>query len=226
MGNASIFRRGARTVLAACALAAALPALAQDADLLVRHTIVSAGADGVKRTTEFSERVVRRQDQVWVERIVPAGWHSAAEHAAGDHGHKHLDVAAAARWIRRDAATGKPALRLASAEDKVLVDVAPTDYGNVGFDGSWMAAYHLIDPASLKGLQDTGTRGDLTTYVSREPGRTLKVVWNRKLQLPVSVESSQGPSSRKTVVQVQPTRAVPWDATAAYQKKDYSDYLD
>lgn len=211
--------------LAACG-AAALPALAQDADLLVRHTIVSAGADGIKRTVEFSERVVRRQDQVWIERIVPAGWHSAHEHAAGDKGHRHLDVSAAARWVQRGQ-DGRPSLQLASAEDKVLVDVAPTDYGNVGFDGSWTAAYHLIDPASLKALKPTGRNGDLTTYTSQEPGRTLKVVWNQRLQYPVLVESTQGASSRKTAVQAQPPAATPpWNATRSYQKKDYSDYLD
>jgi len=213
-------------VLAAGIAAAALPVLAQDADLLVRHTIVSAGGDGIKRTVEFSERVVRRQDQVWIERVVPAGWHSAHEHAAGDKGHKHLDVAAAARWLQRGK-DGKPALQLASAEDKVLVDVAPTDYGNVGFDGSWTAAYHLIDPASLKALKVGSTTGDLTTYVSQEPGRTLKVVWNTRLQYPVLVESTQGASSRKTVVQAQPAAAAPpWNATRGYQKKDFSDYLD
>jgi hypothetical protein len=213
-----------RFTLAAALLACALPALAQDADLLVRHTIVSAVSDGIKRTVEFSERVVRRQEQVWIERVVPAGWHSAHEHAAGDKGHKHLDVAAAARWLQRGK-DGKPALQLASAEDKVLVDVAPTDYGNVGFDGSWTAAYHLIDPASLKPLKATGTAGDLVTYVSQEPGRTLKVVWNQRLQYPVLVESSQGPSSRKTVVQPQ-AATPPWNVAKGYQKKDYSDYLD
>jgi len=211
--------------LAACAGAAALPAQAQDADLLVRHTIVSAGGDGIKRTTEFSERVVRRQDQVWIERIVPPGWHVDHEHATGDKAHKHLDVAVAARWLQRDKA-GKPALRLASAQDKVLVDVAPPDYANVGFDGSWTAAYHLIDPASLKKLRPSGTAGDLTTYTSKDKDRSLKVVWNDRLQYPVLVESSNGPSSRRTVVQAQPAGASPWDATRGYQRKDYSDYLD
>lgn len=201
-------------------------ALAQDADLLVRHTVVAAGADGVKRTTEFSERVVRRQDQVWIERVVPAGWHTEHAHASGGKSHKHLDVAAAARWVQRDAA-GKASLRLASAEDKVLVDIAPTDYANVGFDGSWTAAYHLIDPASLQKLKAVGTSGDLTTYASDDKERPLKVVWNHRLRYPVLVEASQGPSSRRTVVQAQARAATaPWDATRNYQRKDYSDYLD
>lgn len=221
-----LLSQGLAALLAVGAGAVALPALAQDADLLVRHVIVSAGGDGIKRTTEFSERVVRRQDQVWIERIVPPGWHAGHEHAAGDQAHKHLDMAVAARWLQRDKA-GKPALRLASAEDKVLVDIAPTDYGNVGFDGSWTAAYHLIDPASLKKLKAVGTTGDLTTYTSKEKDRTLKVVWNDRLQYPVLVESSSGPSSRKTMVQARPAgAALPWDATKGYQRKDYSDYLD
>jgi hypothetical protein len=219
-------QQGLAALLAACAGTVVLPVLAQDADLRVQHVIVSAGGDGIKRTTEFSERVVRRQDQVWIERIVPPGWHADHEHAAADKAHKHLDVALAARWLQRGK-DGKPVLRLASAQDKVLVDIAPTDYANVGFDGSWTAAYHLIDPASLKKLKPVSTQGDLTTYTSKEKDRSLKVVWNNRLQYPVLVESANGPSSRKTMVQAaRPAGAPPWNTTQGYQRKDYSDYLD
>ena len=70
----------------ACGLAAAAPlATAQSTpqagaqavgsgpslDLMVRHTSVSLGADGVKRTAEFSERVHRRPQMVWIERVIP-----------------------------------------------------------------------------------------------------------------------------------------------------------
>lgn len=215
-----------KALAAALLLQGAAAAMAQDLSLAVRHTTVSAGADGIKRTAEFSERFVRRGDSVWVERIVPAGWHGADEHAKGGKGHRHLDVAAAARWITREA-DGTPRLRLASAEDKVLVDVARTDYENVGFDGQWTSAYYLIDPAVLKRMKAGTTQGDTTTYTSSDAGRTLKIVWNQRLQYPVSVESASGPSSRKTVVELAPdAKAVPWSAAQGYQRKDYADYLD
>lgn len=215
---------------AACALllagASALPARAQDADLLVKHIAVSAGADGVKRTAEFAERVVRRQDQVWIERVVPAGWHTADDHGKADPSHKHLDTAAAARWVTRGA-DGTAAVRLASREDKVLVDVAKAEFENVGFDGSWTAAYYLIDPAALKRMKVASTDGDLVTYTSTEANRQLKVVWNDKLKLPLLVESRSGASSKRTTVAVAAlAKSVPWDGVKGYARKDYSDYLD
>jgi hypothetical protein len=215
---------------AACAalLAGAwtLPAAAQDADVLVKHTAISAGQDGVKRTSEFAERIVRRQDQVWIERVVPAGWHTADDHSKADKSHKHLDTAAAARWITRGV-DGTAGVRLASREDKVLVEVAKTDFENVGFDGSWAAAYYLIDPAALKRMKVTATQGDLTTYTSADTNRQLKIIWNDKLKLPVLVESRSGASSKRTTVEVSAqAKTLPWDGIKSYARKDYSDYLD
>lgn len=204
----------------------ALPVAAQDADLLVRHFAVSAGADGVKRTAEFAEHMVRRQDQVWVERVMPTGWHSADDHGKLGQSHKHLDTAAAARWVTR-VADGSATVRLASREDKVLVDVSRTDFDNVGFDGSWAAAYYLIDPAALKQMKPVSTDGDLVTYTQSDATRQLKVVWNKKLQLPLLVESRSGASSKRTTVEVAAmVNSVPWDGLKGYTRKDYSDYLD
>lgn len=218
------------SITAACAALLtsvwALPAAAQDADLRVSHTAVSAGADGVKRTTEFTERIVRRQDQVWVERVVPEGWHTHDEHSKADKSHKHLDTAAAARWITRSA-DGTAGVRLASREDKVLVEIAKTDFENVGFDGSWAAAYYLIDPAALKRMKVSATQGDLVTYTSEEARRQLKIVWNAKLKLPLLVESRSGASSKRTTVEVSAlSKTVPWDGVKSYARKDYADYLD
>jgi hypothetical protein len=224
MRAALISTATALAALLACCMA--LPAAAQNVDLLVTHTTIAAGADGIKRSTEFSERMVRRDNQVWIERVVPQGWHLAIDPAHADKEHKHLDVAVAARLITHDDA-GKLRVRLASRQDKVLVDVDKTDFANIDFDGSWLAAYHLIDPAALKGMKPGGTKGDLTTYLSADKARQLKVVWNDKLNVPVLVESVSGASSKKTVVEIKPpARALPWQVTQQYTRKDYSDYLD
>lgn len=223
MRAALISTATALPALLACFMAP--PAAAQNVDLLVTHTTVAAGADGIKRSTEFSERMVRRDNQVWLERVVPQGWHLAIDPAHADKEHKHLDVAVAARWITHDDA-GKLRVRLASREDKVLVDVDKTDFANIDFDGSWLAAYHLIDPAALKRMKTAGIKGDLTTYLSVDKARQLKVVWNDRLKVPVLVESVSGAFSKKTVVEVRPARALPWQVTQQYARKDYSDYLD
>ena len=206
----------------------AFPAFAQDLDMVVRHTTIFAGADGVKRTNEFAERVVRRQDQIWIERMVPEGWHPTDEHAhvKAGHDHRHLDVVTASRWLVRGV-DGSVRVRLAAKEDKVLVDVAKTEYSNIGFDGSWTAAYYLIDPDALKRMKLSGIRGDLSTYTNTDKNRQLKIVWNDKFKVPTLVESVSGASSKRTVIEVSaPVTTPPWKSTQKYVAKDYSDYLD
>ena len=209
------------TVLLACS-----PVYAQDVELLVKHTAVSFGPDGVKRSHEFSERVSRAKDSLWISRVLPKESHSEHEHAKGGKEHKHIDVTTASRWISRDA-DGAVQMRLVPNDEKVVVAVSKTDYGNVGFDGSWAAAWSLVDPAALKRMKRVGIAGDLTTYVLAEPSRSVKVVWNAKLQIPVSVESNDKTSRRHTLVQVVSNSAArPWDKLQGFTQKDYSDYLD
>ena len=215
-----------RAGLASLALLALPQAHAQTVDLLVKHSAASQGADGIKRSTEFSERVTRTPDSVWISRVLPTGLHSGHDHAKGGEAHRHLDLSTASRWITR-APNGDIALRLVPNDEKVLVTVTKTDYGNVGFDGSWAAAWSLIDPATLKRMKAGPVAGDLTTYTLAEKGRMLKVVWNTKLQIPLRVESSDAGSRRQTVVQVLGAEASrPWDKLQGFTQKDYSDYLD
>jgi hypothetical protein len=139
------------------------------------------------------------------------GFHAAGEHANGGKAHKHLDVATASRWITKDA-TGKAQLKLVPAYEKVVVTVGKADFDSVGFDGSWDAAWGLIDAGTLKRMKPEPTSDDLTTYTLAEKGRSLKVVWNSRLKLPALVESKDRTSQRHTVVHVlgiPPAR--PWD---------------
>ena len=222
----SAMKKPFRLALVMTALLAGAAACAQDVELLVKHTAVSHGPDGVKRSTEFSERVSRAKDSLWISRVLPKESHSDHEHAKGGKEHKHLDVTTASRWISRDA-SGAVQMRLVPNDEKVVVAVSKTDYGNVGFDGSWAAAWSLVDPAALKRMKASATARDLTTYTLNEKGRAVKVVWNSKLQMPVSVESNDKTSRRQTLVQVVSSApARPWDKLKGFTQKDYSDYLD
>lgn len=212
--------------LLVAALSASTAACAQDVELLVKHTAVSYGPDGVTRSTEFAERVSRAADSLWISRVLPKESHSDQDHAKGGKEHKHIDVTTASRWISRDA-SGVVQMRLVPHHEKVVVTVSKTDYGNIGFDGSWAAAWSLVDPAALKRMKAGATAKDLTTYTLNEKGRAVKVVWNSKLQMPVSVESSDKTSHRQTLVQVVSSApARPWEKLQGFTQKDYSDYLD
>lgn len=215
-----------RAGLASAALSALPHAWAQDAEFLVRHSEVSSGADGVRRSSEFSERVSRNGNNIWISRVLPAGTHAEHEHANAGKQHKHLDVSTASRWITRGA-DGIVLMRIVPSADEVVVNVGKTDYGNVGFDGSWAAAWHLMDPAVLSRMTAGRVVGDLTTYTLRDKNRDVKVVWNSKLQVPVLVETASGRSRRETVVKVLGPSAIrPWNKLKAFAQKDYSDYLD
>ena len=222
----SVMQKSSIAGLAVAALLAGAAASAQDVELLVKHTAVSNGPDGVTRSTEFSERVSRVRDTLWISRVLPKESHSDHDHAKGGKEHKHIDVTTASRWISRDA-SGAVQMRLVPNNEKVVVAVSKSDYGNVGFDGSWAAAWSLVDPAALKRMKPVGVAGDLTTYVQTQQGRSVKVVWNSKLQMPVSVESNDKTSRRQTLVQVVSSApARPWDNLQGFTQKDYSDYLD
>ena len=222
----SAMQKSSIAVLAVAALLASTAACAQDVELLVKHTAVSYGPDGVRRSTEFSERVSRTKDSLWISRVLPKESHSDHDHAKGGKEHKHIDVTTASRWISRDA-NGAVQMRLVPNAEKVVVAVSKADYGNIGFDGSWAAAWSLVDPAALKRMKPVGVAGDLTTYVQTEQDRSVKIVWNSKLQMPVSVESNDKTSRRQTLVQVVSSSPVrPWDKLQGFTQKDYSDYLD
>jgi hypothetical protein len=215
-----------KLTLAGVSLLAASWACAQDVELLVKHTTVSSGADGVQRSTEYAERISRSNDHIWVSRMVPTKAHSDHDHAKDGKAHKHLDVSTASRWISKDA-LGNAQISLVPSGQKVLVNISKSDWENVGFDGSWDAAWGLIDPARLKRMKTATVAGDLTTYILAEKGRSMKVVWNTKLRVPVLVESSDASSRRQTAVQVlQVALSRPWEQSRNFEKRDYSDYLD
>jgi hypothetical protein len=222
----SAMHQSLKITLASVTLMVASWACAQDLELLVKHTAVVSGADGIKRSTEYAERVSRNKDNVWVSRVLQAKAHSDHDHAKGAKAHKHLDVSTASRWISKDA-VGNAQISLVPNEQKVLVIVSKSDWENVGFDGSWDAAWGLIDPTSFKRMKASTETGNLTTYTLAEKGRNVKIVWNTTLRIPVLVESSDASARRQTSVQVLQVAAVrPWDRLRNFEKKDYSDYLD
>ena len=238
-------RNGLRALVPAAALVAAATAATaaqeqgqgqgpdQDVALLVRHLDVTNGADGVKHTIEFSERFYRRGGTVWIERVLPTASASAASHQAHeqpgdvhDHEHRHLNVATAARWITRGS-DGNAELRLVSVQDAVVVGLTKVDWSNVGFDGSWAAASHLVDPAQLARMKTVRTDADTTTLVRDDAGGRLTVVRDSGAGVPIRVETVDARGVRKPTTERLPMPAVmPWSITATFDKKDYADYLD
>lgn len=206
------------------------PAHADDLALKVEHETTALGADGVTRITRFGERLVRRDNQSWVARILPAGAHEEADHQAGGKNHKHMDISSASRWVVRGA-DNKLRVRIVNSHEKMIVDVAPVDYANIGFDGRWTTASQLLDPAQIEKMKAVNRSAPAGTRWYEGGSRDAKVVvlWDEKEKYPRRIESANLAGTQTATMKV--TReampaVLPWANLNGYVQKEYSDLLD
>lgn len=217
-------------VVLAAALAG-LPLHAQDLALQVEHVTTSTGADGVTRTTRFVERLVRRDDQSWLERVVPPGAHEEAEHQDAGADHKHMDVTAAPRWVSRGA-DGKLVVRLIDRHGQRAFEVGMADYGNIGFDGQWVTASQLLDPQQVRKMapqQQRPAPAGTRWYETGGRDHKVQVLWDEREQYPRRIESSNATGTRRSVMtasrETMPAK-MPWSGVERYHQREYSDLLD
>jgi hypothetical protein len=219
-----------RVVCSGLLLSASLWAQADDLALKIDHESTSLSADGVTRITRFSERLVRRDQQSWLARIIPSGAHEEADHKVGGKGHKHMDVNAASRWVVK-AADGKLRVRIVNDHEKLVVDVPPTDYGNIGFDGRWSTANQLIDPAQLQRMKASSRQAPAGArwYEGGNRDNRVWLLWDEKAQYPRRIESAntRGTQSSLMVVTREPMPdRLPWTGLDSFVQKEYADLLD
>ncbi len=216
------------------ALWLAAPAQAQEPvpplALKIEHAVTTLSADGVTREVRYAEHLVRQGGQVWLARVLPPHAHESQEHAGASKEHKHMDIAAAARWIQR-AGDGSLRVRLVNAHDQLVVDVPAPDWGNIGFDGQWLAAQHLLDPAQVQRMKPLDRTAPAGTRWYQGGTATMKVLvlWDAQGQFPRRVESADthGTSHSVTTAMREPLpKALPWGQLEKYQQKEYSDLLD
>lgn len=198
-----------------------------DVDALVTYETRQLTTAGVLRTERWQERLVRRGDVVWSERVLPAGRaalhanESSAEHA----GHKHFDFDSAARLVER-APNGELRLRFVDREHRVVVSVPKAEYGAVGFDGNWDAAAYIVPPAVVARMGAVAADG---WRAEKAKGWSHKLRWSAAQQVPLRVESRRDDGSVTRVVTVTvmaATASVPWKGIDAFVQKDYDDFMD
>ncbi|WP_439889595.1 hypothetical protein ACS7SF_09705 [Ralstonia sp. 25C] len=198
--------------------------------LRVEHQLSSLGTDGIQRDVRFTERVYRQGDRVWIARELPPASAHAEHDATNTHaGHKHADTDTAPRWIERDA-KGALTVRVVSESQQKNYAVEPAEYANIGFDGSWATAYHLLDPAALKGMRADGTvRNGVQTYSAKQGERTVTVDWDVAGQYPRRVESRNASGSQRKLTRVTALpapAAAPWVRAQRFAAADYTDLMD
>lgn len=222
-----------QTTLSAALLGGLLLTQAAHADelaLKVEHETVAIGADGVTRITRFGERLIRRDNQSWVARILPPGAHEDVDHQAGGKSHKHMDVSAASRWVQRSD-DGKLSVRIVNDHEKMIVAVAPVDYANIGFDGRWTTAAQLLDPAQIKRMKPItrSAPAGARWYEGGTPSAKVHVLWDESARYPRRIESTNpNGTQRATLIATREAMpaAMPWTKLDGYAHKEYSDLLD
>jgi hypothetical protein len=185
---------------------------------------------GVTEERHYQERLVRRADTVWRERILPAA-HVGNSHEAHS-GHKDFDYESAAFWLSGSA--DRQTLRFVDRDDRVVVTVPAAEFETVGYDGAYLDAAALVDPKRVAQIplstRPSPVKG-ASWHEESKNGFYNRVLWLPSMQIALRVESGRddGSVSRVTSVELLPSaaeRPAPWLTAAAFEQKSYEDYLD
>lgn len=236
MGGSVRLSLGVLLVMSCGLVSAAAPAAGRawsDVDALVSYETRQVMASGVTRVDTWQERLVRRGDHVWTERVLPRTVEQVHAHETAEehHGHKHLNADTSARWLRLDA-KGLPELKLVDRDNKVIVAVPTAEFGSVSFDGRYDAAATVVPPAVVKAMKAQGpASAEGQWYGERNQGWTHRVLWSDAAQLALRVESQRedGTLVRKVSVRLLPASsgaAAPWQSLAGYVPKSYDEFMD
>ena len=126
---------------------------------------------------------------------------------------------------------GKLRVRIVDAHEKMVVDVPPVDYANIGFDGKWTTASQLLDPEQIKRMKASSRNAPAGTrwYEGGSRDAKVQVLWDEKDRYPRRIESANANGTRRSTMSA--TReampaVMPWTRLNGYAQKEYSDLLD
>ena len=246
-------------LLIAAAVAAAGSAHAgADVDLRITRYSKVVTAEGVTREARYEEMMLRRAGHVWTARVLPsaaqghgnehghddghgddhghggkAGAHKAVHTTAPRNsvGHNHFNPVTLPRHVAME--NGKLRLAYVDAHTKELISIPQGEFDNVGFDGSWDHAYHLLDTKGLQAMTVSRRASTVPGARWRERERNglyERVLWDDRKQLPLVIESGDkaGTFYYRTELKVAAglTRDLPWQKLKGYAQREYADYLD
>lgn len=215
----------------------------EDLDLSIVHYTRVLTREGVLRESRYEETMLRRPGHVWTARIVPAvastpnALHghdeTGARKADGPeaHAHKHFNHVLLPRHVT---STGDQVrLEFVDSHTREVISIAPSEYENVSFDGSWANAFFLADPkivATLPLINKTSPVFGARWHELTRDGVYQRVLWDEKRRVPLLVEKgdTKGSFLQRMEVKVQPALAkvLPWTSIKGYAQKEYADFLD
>lgn len=197
---------------------------APELDLAVTYYSRVLTSEGVLRESRYQEKILRRAGHVWATRILP-------KMVADEHAHKHFNHVLLARHVTLDGDHLR--VDFVDARERAVVAIAPAEYENVNFDGSWTNAFYLVDPkdVAMLPLSDRASSVVGARWHEREKnGAFQRVLWDDKRMIPLIVETGDRTSNVFRRIEVKPqvalTRDLPWLTLKGYAQKEYADFLD
>lgn len=201
-----------------------------DLDLTVKYFNRELNAEGVLHESSYEEKMLRRKSHVWSERIIPRQA-SLNDTSHPNHEHKDFNYIVLPRHVRLD--NNKLAVEFIDPHDRQVISIAPTEYENINFDGSWLNTYYLVNPQAVAAMPLSGRRSNAAHarwHEMEKNGLFQRVLWDDQAGIPLIVETGNKAGTFFQRIQVTPhaklTQNLPWQNLQGFAQKEYSDFLD
>jgi hypothetical protein len=205
-------------------------ASAQDnAAYKIDHYTMSMGRDGVTRETSYSENLYRSGSQLLFVRNVPVSSSKKDVHEHNDERHFDASLSPQLITLKRN---GEVDFTFLDLENKIRIEVPKVEFNSVGFSGSWITSYSLVDPAMLKKMtkKGPGAQANSVWYEQINDKGSTRILWDEKQKIALDVEVSNKDGSIKKSSKsklINLNASSPLFASAnAFKSKVISDYRD
>jgi hypothetical protein len=203
---------------------------APDLDLTIKYFNRELTPEGVLRVSRYEEKMLRRSGHVWSYRVLP-GKLAANDTTLPSHEHKDFNYIVLPRHVKFDGS--KVSVEFINTHDHQVINIVPTEYENVNFDGSWLNAYYLIDPkivAAMPVSQRATSAANARWHEVLKNGLFQRVLWDEKMLIPLMIETGDQKNSFFQRISVSANarliKDLPWSHQQGYTQKEYSDFLD
>jgi hypothetical protein len=206
------------------------PVFAQEnAAYKIEHYAMSVGRDGVTRETSYSENLYRNGSQLLYVRNVPASPNKKSSHEHRNE--RHLDSTLSPQLVVLKK-NGEVDFTFLDLDNKIRVEVPKVEYNSVGFSGSWVDSYSLVDPAIFKKMvkKGPGPQANTIWYEQMSDKGTTRILWDEKnaIALVVEVSNKDGSmkkSSTSTLINLNASNPL-FTSANTFKSKVIADYRD
>ena len=168
----------------------------ENAAYKIDHYTMSIGRDGVTRETSYSENLYRSGSQLLFVRNVPAL--TSKKNVQEHYDERHFDASLSPQLITLKR-NGEVDFTFLDIENKTRIEVPKVEFNSVGFSGSWINSYSLVDPAMFKKMTQKGPGSQANTvwYEQVNEKGSTRILWDEKQKIALDVEVSNKDGSIK-----------------------------